>query len=158
MRNTVSTYKKVFSKHDKDDKGKLDDQQLYEALIELGIPVNISDMDDIFDSIGLKKERMLGIDDFIEVVMELKSTVVEKNVEEEEEEHEDIAWKAFQLLADPDLGGIPLDRLYAVCEKQNEHWTKEQIKQMMNAADTNNDGLIDYEEFRVVCKKTGLIE
>jgi Ca2+-binding EF-hand superfamily protein len=54
------------------------------------------------------------------------------------------------------VNGITLQSLLKVCETQDESWTKQQIMEMMNEADLNHDGLIDPNEFKIVCKKAGL--
>lgn len=86
-------------------------------------------------------------------------TNVDDEFEEEEddfEEEELTTGIAFQMLADPALNGITLQSLLKACETQDESWTKQQIMEMMNEADLNHDGLIDPNEFRIICKKAGL--
>jgi Ca2+-binding EF-hand superfamily protein len=75
---------------------------------------------------------------------------------EEEDEDEPTADMAFEMLADPAINGITLESLLKVCETQQESWTKQQIMEMMNEADLNHDGMIDPNEFKIVCKKAGL--
>lgn len=60
------------------------------------------------------------------------------------------------MLADPSLNGITLESLLKVCNSQQESWTEQQIIEMMNDADLNHDGIIDPNEFRIVCRKAGL--
>lgn len=60
------------------------------------------------------------------------------------------------MLADPLLNGITLESLLKACNSQEESWTKQQILEMMNDADLNHDGIIDSNEFKIVCKKAGL--
>jgi Ca2+-binding EF-hand superfamily protein len=75
---------------------------------------------------------------------------------EEEDEDEPTAGIAFEMLADPTINGITLESLLKVCETQEDSWTKQQIMEMMNEADLNHDGMIDPNEFKIVCKKAGL--
>jgi Ca2+-binding EF-hand superfamily protein len=57
---------------------------------------------------------------------------------------------------DPHLNAITLDTLIRVCKEHNEDWSRQQIIEMMNQGDTDRDGIIDLNEFRELCKKTGL--
>jgi Ca2+-binding EF-hand superfamily protein len=63
---------------------------------------------------------------------------------------------AFRMLVDPAVNGITLESLLRVCSAQEESWTKQQIMEMMNEADLNHDGMIDPNEFKIICKKAGL--
>lgn len=82
----------------------------------------------------------------------------------EEEEDEDFvdgsytpaADTAFQMLVDPAVNGITLESLLKVCATQEDSWTEQQVKEMMNEADLNHDGMIDPNEFRIVCERAGL--
>lgn len=60
------------------------------------------------------------------------------------------------MLADPSLNGITLESLLKACNDQQETWTKQQIMEMMNDADLNHDGIIDTNEFKIVCRKAGI--
>lgn len=84
--------------------------------------------------------------------------------EPEEDEYNDFvvtndapsADTAFQMLVDPAVNGITLESLLKVCATQEDSWTEQQVREMMNEADLNHDGMIDTNEFRIVCEKAGL--
>ncbi|CAO0798143.1 unnamed protein product [Mucor circinelloides] len=172
MKRTITKrqIRSTFKTHDIDDTGALNATCLYKALISLNLPVELSDMDDLFESVGREKQASVELDDFTDIVLELKriqgdtnsdiaNDVEEQQQEEDEddeEEEEPTADIAFQMLADPAVNGITLQSLLKVCETQDESWTKQQIMEMMNEADLNHDGLIDPNEFKIVCKKAGL--
>ncbi|KAK4518485.1 uncharacterized protein ATC70_008703 [Mucor velutinosus] len=165
MKKTITKrqIKSTFKAHDMDDTGALNAKCLYKALVSLKLPVELSDMDDLFESVGREKEASVELDDFIDIVLELKGDTdsdvandFEEEEEDDEEEEEPTADIAFQMLADPAVNGITLQSLLKVCETQDESWTKQQIMEMMNEADLNHDGLIDPNEFKIVCKKAGL--
>ncbi|KAI8639798.1 hypothetical protein BD408DRAFT_434799 [Parasitella parasitica] len=155
--------KSTFKSHDIDKIGALNAEYLHNALRSLDLLVELSDMDDLFESVGREKEATVELDDFIDIVIELKggeanidTLNADDDFEEEEEEDDEEEDIAFQMLADPALNGITLQSLLKVCETQDESWTKQEIMEMMNEADLNHDGLIDPYEFKVVCKKAGL--
>ncbi|KAL9538462.1 hypothetical protein MBANPS3_010911 [Mucor bainieri] len=162
MKKTITKrqIKSTFKAHDVDDTGALNATCLHKALISLKLPVELSDMEDLFESVGREKEASVELDDFTDIVLELKgdanSDTANDPEEEDDEEEEPTADIAFQMLADPAVNGITLQSLLKVCETQDMSWTKQQIMEMMNEADMNHDGLIDPSEFKIVCKKAGL--
>jgi len=62
---------------------------------------------------------------------------------------------AFKVFDEDGSGTITLDELRKVMKKLGERVTEEQLKDMIKAADSNGDGLIDYNEF-VKMMKTDL--
>lgn len=62
----------VFNRHDVEETGYLNKGALYQALLALKLPVQPTDIEDIFDSVGRKKEGTIGMDDFINIVNELQ--------------------------------------------------------------------------------------
>ncbi|KAG0738523.1 hypothetical protein G6F57_007397 [Rhizopus arrhizus] len=149
--------KKVFESHDIDDTGYLDNNSLYEALVELKLPVQLEDMPDLFESVGRQKEKTIDLEDFMDIVTELQ----EENMDEEEdyfipEEQEIKSNIAYHMLEDPNVNGITLKSLLTVCAAQEPSWTEKQIMEMLNEADLNHDGIIDSHEFNTICKRVGL--
>lgn len=66
----------VFNRCDIEETGYLNSEALYQALLILKLPVQPTDIEDIFDSVGRKKEGMIGIDDFINIVHELQVCMI----------------------------------------------------------------------------------
>ena len=46
-----------------------------------------------------------------------------------------------------------VDQFHTICERIGEHFTRQEIEAMIQAADTNQDGVIDYQEFLDVVTK-----
>ncbi|KAI8365786.1 hypothetical protein BD560DRAFT_401735 [Blakeslea trispora] len=146
---------KVFKDHDVNDEGKLSGNYLVKALCFLGLPVTETDIPDLFECVGREKDKFVNLDEFLEIMTELKSN--EDDIEEEDfEEEESIADKAFEMLVDPSTNGITLESLLKACKEQDETWTRQQVIEMMHEADLNHDGMIDSKEFNMICKKAGL--
>lgn len=57
------------------------------------------------------------------------------------------------MLAD-DSGVITLESLRDA--SQQEDWSLRELKEMMNEADTNHDGIIDMQEFKRVWHRAGM--
>ncbi|KAI9271370.1 hypothetical protein BY458DRAFT_489898 [Sporodiniella umbellata] len=149
--------KSVFSKNDTEDTGYLDSSGLYRALQELKVPVQPEDIQDILESVGKKKEGKADLEDFLDIVSELKNA---EDLEEDDcyipNEQEKNLNILFQMLRAPNESGITLDSMLKVCAAEDPSWTKHQVKEMLSKADTNRDGIIDLDELRVIYKKTGL--
>ncbi|KAI9339741.1 hypothetical protein BD770DRAFT_415210 [Pilaira anomala] len=149
----------AFKKHDVNDTGLLDAEYMLNALLSLHLPVESSDIKDLFECVGREKTKEIDVNDFIDIVTELKG--IDEEEVEEEEYHDDtseskIAETVYQMLEDPTVNGITLDSLLKICATQDESWTKQQIVEMMNEADLNHDGKIDSSEFKLICDKIGL--
>ncbi|GAA5805754.1 hypothetical protein EDC94DRAFT_605404 [Helicostylum pulchrum] len=144
----------AFKDHDINDTGELDADHLLMALLSLNLPVEQSDIPDLFECVGREKDKAVNMDDFMDIVTELKG--VDDTDDFLEYNDTPTAETAFQMLVDPNVNGITLESLLRVCATQEESWTKQQITEMMNEADLNHDGKIDPIEFKLICKKVGL--
>ncbi|PVU99934.1 hypothetical protein BB559_000259 [Furculomyces boomerangus] len=52
--------------------------------------------------------------------------------------------------------GIRLDQLKLVAKQLNETISDQELEEMLSIADQNEDGVVDFEEFKLVMKKAGL--
>ena len=46
-----------------------------------------------------------------------------------------------------------VDQFHEICERIGEHFSRQEIEAMIQAADANQDGVIDYQEFLDVITK-----
>lgn len=60
----------MFNDHDINDDGFLSSDYLYKALLSLKIPIELSDMPDILESVSREKEGTVELNDFIDIVTE----------------------------------------------------------------------------------------
>lgn len=70
----------VFNRCDIEETGYLNSEALYQALLMLKLPVQLTDIEDILDSVGRKKEGTIGIDDFINIVHELQVCMIKSPI------------------------------------------------------------------------------
>ncbi|KAI7897982.1 uncharacterized protein BX663DRAFT_526674 [Cokeromyces recurvatus] len=159
MKKSKKQLKQIFKDFDINDEGLLDTEYLFKALISLDLPIEQSDIPDLFESVGREKEGTVTQDDFIDIVTELMDCDIDDGEISQQEANDSylITDTAFNMLADPAVNGITLESLLKACEMQYESWTKQQVMEMMNEADLNHDGLIDSDEFKKICKKAGLL-
>ena len=78
----------------------------------------------------------------------------EDNEEEfiDDSQREDV----FQILTSNSKNGmITLESLQQICKEQGENWTTQELKEMLNEADMNHDGVIDPVEFKRIWKLAG---
>lgn len=79
------------------------------------------------------------------------------DVEEKEEEEDERMAVAFKSLSDQGFGGITLGSLTRAVEKQGlSDLEAQHLQEMVNEADTNHDGVVDWQEFRRIWKLSGL--
>lgn len=62
----------VFKDHDINDTGALNGDYLLKALLSLQLPVENSDIPDLFECVGREKDGIVDLEEFTDIVLELK--------------------------------------------------------------------------------------
>lgn len=125
--------------------GLLDSEGTCTALELLQLPVlDKTLIEDLIQSEG--EEGYVDMDGFKSIVEELVESSSSSS------SHQRIQ-DAYRLLAD-DSGVITLESLRHA--SQQEDWSLRELKEMMNEADTNHDGIIDMQEFTRVWNRAGM--
>lgn len=73
----------------------------------------------------------------------------------EKDAHEEIQ-KAFRLFDSDETGKISFQNLKRVAKELGETLSDEELREMIEEADLNGDGLVDEKEFLRIMQKTGL--
>src|SRR4051812_13157167 len=73
-----------------------------------------------------------------------------------EKDSQDEIQRAFRLFDDDESGFITLANLKRVVKELGETITDEELKSMINEADTSNEGQVSLEDFMKIMKKTCL--
>ncbi|SAM07946.1 hypothetical protein [Absidia glauca] len=146
-RQRINDLKRIFKQIDKEGTELLDKVGLDEALTELGY--DHVDLDRALQQVGREQEGHVIFEDFQEIVIGLES-------QHQQDETDQSREQAFELLADPELGGITFARLQHLAKMQGHDWTKEDLQGMMVLGDKDHDGLITREDFARIWENVGI--
>ena len=135
---------KFFAKIDVEKKGKIIKDELY---INLSLIINndelTNDINDIFANIDTNKDNYLSYEEFLRAVVD-KEIFLEDNVLKYAFHHFDIQNK----------GEINLDDLKILFKEHLKNKeSMDDLKVMLDEVDANNDGKIDFDEFKEVMYK-----
>ncbi|KAG2225074.1 hypothetical protein INT45_003274 [Circinella minor] len=172
--------KEVFKATDTVGAGLLDGEGLYKGLRTLGLEVPISEggIESLLRSVNRHEEGYIDSDDFNTIVSNLMTMQQQQQNDQNNNEDEDDYYKyddmddeeeeeeefiddnqrddAFQALTQNSKNGmITLESLQQTCKEQGEDWTIQEVKEMLNEADINHDGVIDPIEFKRIWKLAG---
>ena len=132
------SFRNAFTLFDKDHDGKLSTKEVDDVLRFLGKDPSEYEMDFVLKDLDMYGKRNLTFPQFLKLLSQ-KYNDTKFNVEE---------MKAVFRIFDKDGDGyITADEIQEEMSKHGDVFTDKQIKQMMEGADSNGDGRIDYEEF-----------
>merc|ERR1712216_503300 len=142
----VNEIREAFDLFDTDGSGAIDAKELKVAMRALGfepkkeeIRKMVNDMDKDGD----------GTVDFDEFMILMTGKMSGKDAKEE-------IVKAFKLFDDDESGKVSFKNLKRVAKELGESMGDEELQEMIDEADTDNDGEINEEEFLRIMKKVGL--
>ncbi|KAK1443235.1 serine/threonine-protein kinase [Babesia gibsoni] len=141
----------IFSKMDKNGDGQLDRAELIDGFSEYlrlkGTPsddidsINVEEqVDQILQGIDFDKNGYIDYSEFLTVAMDRRNLTRKDRLE-----------KAFKLFDADDSGTISsteLAKIFGVSDLNQEEWQR-----VLREVDTNNDGEIDFEEFKCMLTK-----
>ncbi|KAJ8657019.1 hypothetical protein O0I10_007353 [Lichtheimia ornata] len=137
--------RQAFNAADTVGAGLLDSEATCTALELLQLPIlDKALIEDMVTSEGV--EGYVDMDGFKSIVQELVNSSSSSSSQQKIQD-------AYRLLAD-DSGVITLESLRDA--SQQEDWSLRELKEMMNEADTNHDGIIDMQEFKRVWHRAGM--
>mmetsp|Transcript_16335 Transcript_16335/g.28006 ORF Transcript_16335/g.28006 Transcript_16335/m.28006 type:complete len:184 (+) Transcript_16335:90-641(+) len=148
----------VFQLFDVDGSGAIDAQELLIAMRALGFPVSKAD---VARSIAEIDTDGGGTVDFTE----FQTMVTSASKKDPQQE----ARQAFELFAGPPVSAassdrkpkpmrITLDNLRRVAEEAGEVCTVPELQAMIDLADKDESGDVDFQEFKMVLKRAGMME
>ena len=141
----VLEIKEAFDLFDSDKSGEIDTSELKQALNNLGIDAKNQTLQNMINDIDKNASGTIDFDEFIEM---MTAKMSDKDTREDLE-------KVFRLfIGDDDKADkIELKHLRRVAKELNENMSDDELQEMINRADTDNDGKVSFEEFYAIMTK-----
>lgn len=133
----IAEFKEAFSLFDKDGDGTIDAEELGTVLRSLG---NQPTDEEVEDMIKEADKDGNGTIDFAEFIEMMPTQERDDNAEEE-------MLEAFRVFDTDGNGSITADELRQIFVNLGEKLTEDEIADMIDEADTDGDGEINYQEF-----------
>ena len=137
--------REAFNLFDTDRRGFIDPRELKAAMRALGFDVKKEHVRRILAEGGKDSTSNVSFDDFCDL---LASRMSEKGSKDE-------VMKVFRLFDDDGTGKISFRNLKRVSQDLGENLTDEELQEMIDEADRNGDGVLDFDEFYRVMRKRG---
>ncbi|KAL5248187.1 hypothetical protein ACHWQZ_G017385 [Mnemiopsis leidyi] len=136
----IAEFREAFSLFDKDGDGTITTTELGTVMKSLGQSPCESDLQDMINEVDADGNGTIDFKEFLEMMTKhMKEADCDQELRE--------AFKVFDRNGD---GKITADELKTVMHNLGETLTDEEIDQMIEEADTNKDGYVDYEEFCIM--------
>lgn len=133
----ISELKSAFMLFDRNGDGYITSKDLGTVVRSLGYNPTEAEVKDMIKNTDTSKNGMLDFKDFHELMSKVANTS-----DSDEEIRE-----AFKVFDRDNSGSISASELKRVMTMFGEKLTEEEVDQMINEADVDRDGQIDYEEF-----------
>ncbi|OWA53475.1 Centrin-2 [Hypsibius exemplaris] len=137
--------REAFDLFDAEQTGEIDGKDLKVCLRALGFEPKKEDIKKMLQDIKSDDGR-INFDQFLVLIT---SKMNEKDA------HDEIQ-KAFRLFDADETGKISFQNLKRVANELGETLSDEELREMIEEADTNGDGEVDSSEFLRIMQKTGL--
>lgn len=137
----IAGLKQVFESMDTDRSGTISFEELKKGLALQGSNLIDTEIQQLLESVDMSKRGSIDYKQFINATINMNKI-----------DKEDHLFAAFQYFDKDSSGFITKDEL-EVALRQNNIMNGESIQEILAETDTNNDGMIDYEEFSVMMHK-----
>eukprot|EP00515_Schizochytrium_aggregatum_P000128 CAMPEP_0202035478 /NCGR_PEP_ID=MMETSP0962-20130828/902_1 /ASSEMBLY_ACC=CAM_ASM_000488 /TAXON_ID=4773 /ORGANISM="Schizochytrium aggregatum, Strain ATCC28209" /LENGTH=166 /DNA_ID=CAMNT_0048599489 /DNA_START=67 /DNA_END=567 /DNA_ORIENTATION=+ len=141
----IEEIREAFNLFDTDGSGTIDPKELKAAMQSLGFEAKNQTIYQMIGDIDKDGSGSIDFDEFLDMMTAKMS---------DKDSMEDIR-KVFNLFDDDNTGKITHRNLKRVANELGETMTEAELSEMIERADTDNDGEISFEEFyAVMTKKT----
>ncbi|ORZ27883.1 calmodulin-like protein 5 [Lobosporangium transversale] len=143
----IVNIKMQFKSMDKDGDGSITEGEFLDALKSSNRNPDEYDLQAFFNRADKNRDGRITFNEFLDACHELglgRDCDPTGQPTKKSQKEIDAIFKAFDLDGN---GYISPQELKQVMAKQGDYLSKEEIKEMIDAADTNRDGQIDREEF-----------
>lgn len=135
--------REAFALFDSENKGSLDARELKAAIRALGFDVKKEQVRKMMSELGKENGDLFTYEDFAAVI---RPRMHEKGTREE-------IMKIFRLFDDEQAGVITFKNLKRISLEIGENISDEELRDMLNEADRDGDGALNFEEFYRVMKR-----
>ncbi|SPQ24314.1 5ef4de72-1994-4316-857a-dca6952267fa [Thermothielavioides terrestris] len=130
----IDQYRQAFEMFDKDKTGDITADELGQVMKELGLNPSDQELQDLVDEADLNKDGVISFEEFL--------TLMSQSVREVDTEQELL--NAFRVFDKDGSGTISSDELRNVLKSLGENLTDQELDEMLQLADRNGDGQIDF--------------
>ena len=127
----------IFDQFDKDKDGKISGKELANAMESMGQNPTDEEINEMMREVDLNRDGKIDFDEFM--------AIMTKNSPETQTEEEVI--NAFRVFDKDGKGLISSAELKHIMMTIGDKMTEEEADEMVNEADIDEDGMINYEEF-----------
>ena len=130
-------YQDIFDQFDKDKDGKISGKELQNAMFSMGQNPTEEEINEMMREVDLNQDGKIDFDEFM--------ILMTNNSPETQAEEEVI--NAFRVFDKEGNGLIASSELKHIMMTIGDKMTEEEADEMVNEADIDEDGMINYEEF-----------
>nr|XP_012421844.1 PREDICTED: calmodulin-like protein 5 [Odobenus rosmarus divergens] len=140
----VAEFKAAFSRFDKNGDGTINTQELGAVMQALGKDLSEAELKELIALVDTDSDGVISFQEFLaEVFKSMKSWGSEQDMQE--------VFRAFDLDGN---GRISVDELKQAMAKLGQTLSQEELDAMIQEADVDKDGQVDYQEFlRILSQK-----
>ena len=138
----LKEYRKAFQTFDKDNSGGISKDEMREVMNSLGVNPSNEELEGMIKEVDLDENGLIGFEEFADL-MHRK----EKQDKEQQNQLNDEVLDAFKTFDRDGSGLITRAELLHVMEILGSPLTQEEVNEMIQEADMDKDGCINYEEF-----------
>ncbi|CAK8542196.1 unnamed protein product [Lathyrus sativus] len=148
--------RRIFDMFDKNGDSMITVQEINQALNLLGLEAEFKDVESMIKSYIKPGNEGLTYEDFVALHESLGDTYFGVTEEVDEETQNDDLWEAFKVFDEDGDGYISAKELQVVLGKLGlvEGNMIDNVQRMIVSVDTNNDGLVDFNEFKDMMRNT----
>ena len=130
-------FQDIFDQFDKDKDGKISAKELENAMVSMGQNPTNEEIKEMMEEADLNKDGKIDFEEFLNLMT--------RNSQETQTEDEVI--NAFRVFDKEGNGLISSAELKHIMMTIGDKMTEEEADEMVNEADIDEDGMINYEEF-----------
>jgi len=136
--------KEAFDLFDTDGSGTIDPKELNVAMRALGFEMTPEQINQMIAEVDKDGSGTIDLDEFVHMMTDKMG----------ERDARDELHKAFRIIDQDGNGKISDVDIQRLAIEAGEHFTLDEVREMIDAADENGDGEIDMEEFMKMMKRT----